>query len=162
MKKSKPKIKKKKSQAKVEISAGGVVFKKVKIKKQRAKIEILLIKDSYGRWALPKGHLEKKETLFRAALREISEETGLKNLKIIKKLNSANYFFRLKGKLIFKIVYYFLVEAPAKSLATPQSKEIKDAIWVSPAESLVKISYAGLKPIISKAKKYLEETYGKF
>ena len=67
MKNSTPKPKKKK--VKVEISAGGVVFKK-----EDNKLKFLLILDGYGRWALPKGHIEKGESTKTAALREVSEE----------------------------------------------------------------------------------------
>ena len=135
---------------KVEISAGGIVFKKIP-----EGYQFLLIKDSYGRWALPKGHLEHKENIFKAALREIYEETGLKNLKIIKKLNSANYFFKLKGKLIFKIVYYFLVEVSSDSKLKIDPKEVQDAQWFRPEAAVDKIAYKDLKPIFKKACKYL-------
>ncbi|MBI5061189.1 MAG: NUDIX domain-containing protein [Candidatus Aenigmarchaeota archaeon] len=86
---------------KTEISAGGVVFRGKKI---------LLIKDSYGRWSLPKGHIEKGETAEQAALREIKEETGIDG-RIIELLGEIKYFFQLKGEKIFKIAKFFLVEA---------------------------------------------------
>src|SRR5262245_33968908 len=38
---------------------------------------ILLILDKYGRWTLPKGHLEPGETEAQAAVREVFEETAV-------------------------------------------------------------------------------------
>ena len=59
-----------------EFSAGGIV-----VKDNGDVINLLLIKDSYGRWTWPKGKLEKDESPEDAAIREIGEETGLKNIE---------------------------------------------------------------------------------
>jgi len=67
----------------------------------------LLIKDSYGRWSWPKGKVEPGEKTAETALREIAEEVGLKKTKILCRLGRNNYYFRLKGVLIYKTVYYF-------------------------------------------------------
>lgn len=131
-----------KGSMKREISAGGVVYN-TKTKK------FLLIKDSYGRWSLPKGLIEKGESTEQAALREVEEETGLKNLKIIKKLGSIKYIYTLKGQKIFKIVTFFLMETDRIRLK-PQW-EIKGARWFEPKESLEKIGYANSKSILKEA-----------
>ena len=88
-----------KKKVKLEISSGGVVHRKPKI---------LLIKDSYGRWALPKGKIEKGETPEEAAKREIGEETGIVDLKVIANLGKVKYFYQIHGQPIFKIIYIFL------------------------------------------------------
>ena len=38
-------------------------------------------------WQMPQGGLEKNESLFQAALRELKEETGVKTVKLIKEIN---------------------------------------------------------------------------
>ncbi len=126
-----------------EISAGGMVWNK-ELKK------ILLIRDSYGRWALPKGMVEKGETSEQAALREITEETGLKDLKIIEKLGEVKYFYTLKGEKIFKIVVLFLVEAKDSELK-PQLKEIQGAEWFDVEKAAETIEYKNTKNIMEKA-----------
>ena len=125
-----------------EISAGGVVY-------NRKKKKILLIKDSYGRWAFPKGLIEKGETTEQAALREVEEETGLKELKIVKKLGSIKYIYTLKGKRIFKIVTFFLMETERIRLK-PQW-EIQGAKWFEPRAALEKISYGNSISILRAA-----------
>ena len=55
-----------------EISAGGVVFRKVD-----GELQIQLIQDRYGKISLPKGKMEPGETIEQTALREIVEETGI-------------------------------------------------------------------------------------
>jgi len=132
--------------AKREFSAGGLVFRK----KGRA-IEVLLIKDSYGRWSWPKGHIDKTEKSQEAAVREIQEEVGLKDIRILSKIGRSNYFYRLKGDLIFKTVFFFLVEANTDEKLKVQTSEIKDARWFKPKEALASVEYKGAKEMLEKA-----------
>ncbi len=125
-----------------EISAGGVVW-------NRKTNKILLIKDSYGRWALPKGLIEKGETSEQAAVREVSEETGLKNINIIEKLGEIKYFYQLHGERIFKIVIFFLLET--EEIKLMHSWEIKGADWLEPQDAAEKIEYKNSKEIVNKA-----------
>lgn len=135
-------MKSKKTQ--LEISAGGIVYKR-----QKGEVKILLIKDSYGRWALPKGKIEKKEKPEEAALREIKEETGIGALKIKEGLGQIRYFYQLEGQRFFKIVYNFLIETEEEKLKP--CWEIQDARWFSPEEALNKIAYKNTKEILKKA-----------
>ena len=132
-----------------EISAGGVVFHR-----SGKAFKILLIKDSYGRWALPKGHIGdtvKGETSEQAALRECSEEAGipLGDLKLIEKLGDIKYFYQLKGERMFKVVRFFLVESCSAELK-PQW-EVKDAQWYAPEEAAEKNEYDNSTEIIKAA-----------
>ena len=62
-----------------EVRAGGVVYRRLADNALR----FLLIRDSYDKWGLPKGHLEEGETPAEAALRETREEVGLRDLRLI-------------------------------------------------------------------------------
>jgi len=122
--------------------------------KSGEQFRILLIKDSYGRWALPKGHVGdtiKGETTEQAALRECSEETGIpeSDLKIVEKLGDIKYFYQLKGERIFKIVTFFLIESSSDKLK-PQW-EVKDAKWFEPDEAIEKNEYENSREIVRKA-----------
>lgn len=132
--------------AKREFSAGGIV-----VKKERERLRVLLIKDSYGKWTWPKGNIGKGESSEDTALREIEEETGLKDLQIIKKLNKIDYFYRLHGDLIYKTVYLFLMEAKGREKFKIQTSEIKDARWFLADEALETVVYKGAKEILEKA-----------
>jgi 8-oxo-dGTP pyrophosphatase MutT (NUDIX family) len=66
---------------KTEHSAGGIV-----IRKQKPGCFVLIIKDMNHSWTFPKGMIELGEKPVEAAVREIAEETGVNNLKLIKPL----------------------------------------------------------------------------
>ena len=94
--------------------------------------EVCLVSD--GRhWGFPKGLLEAGETPEAAALREISEETGIprEDLTLRAALPVSEYVYRRPnhGALIFKRVHHFLVEAPAGTELRPDPAEIAEAGW---------------------------------
>ena len=66
-----------KKKLKLIVAAGGLVY--------TPKHEILLIL-RHGKWDLPKGKTDDKESLETCAIREIAEETGLENHTIEKPL----------------------------------------------------------------------------
>ena len=121
---------------KLEFSAGGIIFKNTAEGRQFA-----LILDSYNKWTFPKGRIEKGEKPERAASREVGEELGLENLKIIKLLDKIDYWFRLKGELIHKYVYFYLMEAGPKTILKAQEEEVQEAKWFSPQEAMAILGY---------------------
>ena len=129
-----------------EFSAGGII-----LKKEKEGIRVLLIKDSYGRWTWPKGNIEKNESSKDAAIREINEEVGLDDIEVIDKLETIEYFYHLKGELIFKKVYLFLVRAKSAQKLNPLKLEIEEAGWLSSQDALAKVDYKGAREILEKA-----------
>lgn len=127
----------KKGPARQDVSAGGVVFRR-----RRDGIRFVLIKAG-GRWSFPKGNIEKGETPDAAALREISEETGLppRRLRIVSPLPDVNYVFRWAGVLVFKTVHYYLVELTTDAPFTPQVSEIEDVQWFAPEAARAAIGF---------------------
>jgi len=69
---------------KIVKSAGGVVV--------NVKGEVIVVDQNGNSWSLPKGHLEAGEDSLSAARREIYEETGVKNLVLVKELGSYERF----------------------------------------------------------------------
>nr|WP_202128711.1 NUDIX domain-containing protein [Paenibacillus dendrobii] len=115
--------------ARTEISAGGVVFRKV-----GDRLEVQLIMDRYGKISLAKGKMEPGETVEETALREIEEETGIVG-KIVSPVDIIKYKYMnpVHGE-VDKEVHYFLVEARGGSLR-PQIEEISGVSWYAPAEA---------------------------
>jgi ADP-ribose pyrophosphatase YjhB (NUDIX family) len=91
------------------ISAGGVV-----VRRADEKILVGLVNDpSLNGWILPKGQVEKSESLETTAKREVSEETGLGNLRLVTKLARKERLTREKHK--WMIVHYYLFITNQKS-----------------------------------------------
>ena len=132
-----------------EKSAGAVVFRR-----EKNKIYYLLLHYEMGHWGFPKGHIEKGETQHQTALREIKEETGLTDIKFIGDFEEwYKYFFKLKGKNIFKIATYFLGETKTKKIKL--SFEHIGYKWLTFKDALKQITFDNDKKILSDADKYL-------
>ncbi|HSX48042.1 MAG TPA: NUDIX domain-containing protein [Candidatus Nanoarchaeia archaeon] len=117
-----------------EYTAGGVVFRRSK-----NGIELLMIQDPKERWTIPKGHVEEGERLEQTALREVEEETGLKNLKIRDKLDKIHFFYRKEGKLIFMTTYIFLMEAVGNASDELVPEEWMNGIQWFPANKAIEL-----------------------
>jgi 8-oxo-dGTP pyrophosphatase MutT (NUDIX family) len=102
-------------------------------------------------WDLPKGKMEKGESPAITAIREVEEECGIKNLKIVKKLSSTYHIFFLKNECIKHTHWYEMI---CKDLARPkpQAEEgIKEAKWLT-KEEVKKITgkvYPSLREILT-------------
>ena len=129
----------------MEFSAGGIVYKR-----DAQEEKFVLILNSYGQWTFPKGHIEKGESPEQAALREVAEEIGLTDLKIITQIDKIDYWFKLEGHLYHKYVYFFLMEAPPTAELKPQEAEIGDAAWFSAKETLKRLYYKDDTPLFKK------------
>ncbi len=126
-------------------AAGGVV-----VKAEKGQVKVLLIKDKYGHWTWPKGHVEQGEKVEETALREVTEETGLKDIRIVEKLGRQEYGFTRDGEEIFKTVHIFLIEAGAKDELVIQTSEIETGMWFSTEEALGKIEYKASRGLLEK------------
>ncbi len=139
----------------VERSAGAVVFQR-----EKKKIEYLLLhypssaKAAKDYWDFPKGHIEKKEKELDTVKREVEEETGLKNLTIIEGFKElVRYFFKFKGKTIFKIVIFYLAQTKKETVKI--STEHIGFKWLPFQESLEQLTFKNAKEILKKADGFL-------
>jgi 8-oxo-dGTP pyrophosphatase MutT (NUDIX family) len=108
-------------------AAGGLV--------KNDKGEYLLI-HRRGRWDLPKGKLNKKESVESAAIREVEEECGITGVSIVKPLISTYHTYPVKNGLALKKTSWFEMLYTGKSQPKPQTEEdINEVKWV-PANQL--------------------------
>jgi len=85
-----------------------------------------------GHWDLPKGKLEKYETKKDAALREVEEETGIRNLVLGKKICITNHVYKNKsGKRHIKKSYWYHMTAPKMGLIPQIEEDITEAKWMT-------------------------------
>ena len=84
---------------------------------------------------LPKGKVEKGETIAEAALRETNEETGLQNIEIGRLRLKTYHIYDLYGGWHFKQTSWFEMKASDGQALVPQTDEgITDLQWVEPDE----------------------------
>jgi len=121
------------------LSSGGVVFKAGKV---------VLLKKKAG-WVLPKGTVEKGETIEEAAIREVREETGLQNIRILSEIGHITYKFLSRGKPVKKTVYFFLMETTDDALLP--GEEFQDARWFSFENAEHIMAFENQKGIVRKA-----------
>lgn len=132
--------------AKKEVSAGGVVFRR-----RTDGPRFLLIRDSYGHWGFPKGHLESGETPAQAAMRETTEETGLGALVLHRPLDTIDWYFRLRGKLIHKFCHFFLLESEVGEPTPQQDEGITECAWFTLDEAVAAIGYQNARGVLRGA-----------
>jgi ADP-ribose pyrophosphatase YjhB (NUDIX family) len=111
-------------------TAGGVVINK--------NGEILVVSSNNNAWSLPKGHIDEGEGAMEAAKREIAEESGIKELVLVKPLSSYKRFRIGKGgvgedKNEFKTIHMFLFKTNEMELA-PSDPHNPEARWVKKEE----------------------------
>jgi 8-oxo-dGTP pyrophosphatase MutT (NUDIX family) len=132
--------------AKHESSAGGVVYRMAD-----GKPLFLLIRDSYGNWGFPKGHLEKGERADAAALREVLEETGLQTATVAGPIAKIDWWFRLHGDLIHKNCEYFLMQTSGSTTRPQESEGISACRWATIEEANELISYKNAREVLQRA-----------
>jgi 8-oxo-dGTP pyrophosphatase MutT (NUDIX family) len=103
-----------------------------------------------GYWDLPKGKIEKNETIEEAAIREVKEETGINHLKITGSPLLGYHTYRIDQKRILKPTYWFPMFTEDKNLTLQSEEDIEEGIWVKPLDfiqSNLKI-YNNLKDLV--------------
>lgn len=88
-----------------------------------------------GRWDLPKGHIEPYESSEICALREVEEETGLKELEIAHFLCNTYHAYAVYGVWELKqTAWYAMRGASARPLVPQREEGIERVCWCSKAE----------------------------
>lgn len=115
------------------VSAGGILVRQV-----GNKTEILLLKYQHIKGlGFLKGHVEKEETLEETAIREVGEETGLRNLKIDKKLGEVTRpAVERDGERVIKTIHLYLMETGD---TVPRPAE-EDCGWFDFDEAVVQMA----------------------
>lgn len=127
-------------------AAGGVVVRGGK----------LLFIFRNGKWDLPKGKIDQGEKAPEAAIREVQEECGICEHKIVKPLPSTFHIYQSPyadtfGKWIFKETFWYEMEYAGEIDGTPQLDEgITNLRWFAKNEldEVLQNTYENLKQII--------------
>jgi ADP-ribose pyrophosphatase YjhB (NUDIX family) len=105
-----------------------------------------------GKWDLPKGKIEKNESIETAAIREVEEECGITDLTIIKELPATYHTYSLEEKNILKRTYWFEMTCKDRSELIPQLEEgITEVKWLSKNDlkQVYENTYESVKEVVS-------------
>ncbi|MBP9813528.1 NUDIX domain-containing protein [Candidatus Saccharibacteria bacterium] len=128
-----------------ETTAGGVVWRR---NKKNNEIEILFIQDAKNRWTIPKGHIEPGENARQTAEREIMEETGLKEVKVMNWLGKINFRYRRFNSLILMTTHIYLVQALGDTDDITKEDIMNGIKWMSSSKALDLIEYEDIGKLI--------------
>ena len=153
-----------------EKSAGAVIFRK-----EKGNIYYLILHYHSGHWEFPKGHIEGKESEEDTVKREVAEETGIKDLKILPGFKKyIKYFFRQykekvseddpghplghtpkngKTPWVFKLVTFFVAETKTKEIKI--SPEHIGFLWLPFDEAVKKTTFKNSKKLLREANDFI-------
>ncbi len=146
-----------------EKSAGAIIFRK-EGPTGHPKIYYLLLHYHSGHWEFPKGHIEEGESNEETVKREIAEETGINDVKIIPGFKKyIKYFFRQsyglkdeakkKAPWIFKLVVFYIAETQTKEVKI--SSEHTGFLWLPLNEAIKKTTFKNSKLLLREANNFI-------
>ena len=95
--------------------------------------KVLVVSQRGTSWSLPKGHVDPGENALAAARREIYEESGIRNLELVRELGSyERHKIGVNGgddRSELKVITMFLFRTSEKSLK-PVDPDNPEARWV--------------------------------
>ena len=125
-------------------AAGGIVFKDKSI--------LSIFRNN--RWDFPKGHIEANETDADAALREVTEETGIDNLTIEKDLDYTYHVYKNEdNQFVLKETHWYQMRTSSDKTLVPQTEEGISAVkWIpfSQRKVVVENTYPAIVELLKK------------
>ena len=133
-----------------EKSCGALV-----VRREEDKYYILMIRHKAGgNRSFPKGHMERGETEYMTAVREVFEETSVQVRPETSDFRETVHYFPLPG--VSKEVVYFLAKTTQKEIR-PREGEIAEVEWVPLEQAEASLSHENDKAVLRAAmKKYYE------
>jgi len=106
-------------------------------------------------WSLPKGHVERGETIQEAAVREITEETGIKG-RVTADLGAIDFWFTAGRRRVHKTVHHFLLVAEGGRLSNADP-EVNEVAWIPVSELADILAYDDERAVAAKVPALLAE-----
>ena len=114
-------------------------------------VKVLLLEHVSGHWGFPKGGQERGEADFETATRELQEEVGITDFKVLEDFRRrGGYEFEAGWKTVQKEVIYFLGRVPSKDV-TVQASELRSAQWLGVEEARRRLSHPEIIEILEAA-----------
>ena len=124
-------------------AAGGMVIKDNSV--------LLIYRNNH--WDLPKGKMEFGESVTETAIREVTEECGLKQLRITSSIENSYHVFYEQKKYKLKKTHWFTMHTSDNSKPIPQKEEGITIAEFTPIDNLsskYNKMYANIRFLIEK------------
>ncbi|QDX41359.1 bis(5'-nucleosyl)-tetraphosphatase [Salarchaeum sp. JOR-1] len=132
-------------------SAGAILFRDT-----RGRREYLLLKSRPGDWEFPKGGVEGDEELQQTAIREVQEEAGIEDFRLLDGFrDDYDYVFEAGGDRIHKTVHLFI--AKSYEASAELSSEHSDLQWRDYEQAVNTITQDGPRDILRDAHEFIDE-----
>lgn len=132
-----------------QTSAGGAAFRRIGDQLQVALISV----GQPPRWQLPKGLVDKGETPEQAAVREVSEESGL-IARMDQLIDTVEYWYQAKQGTerirYHKFVHFFLMWYESGDVAD-HDHEVNEARWFPVLEAISVLAFRSERGIVERA-----------
>jgi 8-oxo-dGTP pyrophosphatase MutT (NUDIX family) len=125
-------------------AAGGLV------KNERGEYLFIYRKE---RWDLPKGKIEKGESMSEGGLREVEEECGIIVSKLGKKICKTYHTYTEKGVVVLKRTHWYKMSYKGAEKLKPQKEEgITDVRWFkkSQIDTIVRNTFPSIIDVLAK------------
>ncbi|RMH21073.1 MAG: NUDIX domain-containing protein [Gammaproteobacteria bacterium] len=117
----------------------------------------LLVHQKKGHWGFPKGHAEPGETPLQSAQRELAEETGITNCRVIdcEPFYDRYTYINKAGQSVNKTVTFFLgqVDDPEVSV---QPEEVQDHAWLTAEEAMRRLTFPEARTLLKQVLEFLD------
>ena len=136
---------KRKQRVREEFSAGFILFR------DTADGPAFLLLDYGKHWDYAKGHLEKDESAWQAAVRELREETGIRRVERVGRFKQDmhyNFFSPKKGR-INKTVTFFLGKTDVEKVSL--SDEHEGHAWLPYEQALDRLTFPNARQMLRAA-----------
>ena len=144
-----------------EKSAGVIVYRM----HPKGGLQYLVLYMGNNYWNFPKGHVEEGESEAEGALRELEEETGIKNIVLLPDFRQQTHFFFKQerdgnSELIKKDFILYLAEA-SKDIVVDITDEkgeneiINGYAWMDFKTAIKYLKFKNLKEILAEAEYYI-------
>ena len=133
----------------LESSCGAVVFVR------NLNLNYLLLHYREGHWGFVKGNVEFNETEKETVIRELEEETGIRDAKFIDSFREKiKYIYVRNGQSVSKQVIFFLIEARTNKIRI--SSEHSDFLWMPYMDAINRITFNNSRKVLKKAASFLK------
>lgn len=120
-------------------AAGGLITRD-----SEKSLELLLIYRR-GVWDLPKGKQNEGESVAKCGLREVREELGIDDVRIVKELGRTVHGYPEGSKYAVKTTYWYLMDTPARHFDPQVEEDIEAVQWFEWSEARRRLGYETLR-----------------